>query len=348
MAGSRELVRGRLGLGLLGLAALGAGYLGQGSWGIGVRQDLSSVSAIVTDVTGGAGARQPARLQISVAVSNQGTDPVRVRVTERLGDGVSLDRAEPETLTVEAGATARLEAGISVRCMSDRPLRLPPLALVLPDGSEVPVTVGGSARLLEGCSRAASAARPLVVEALPSSGEKDQESGDGGQPSPGTRLRLELRSPTGPAHRITAIRAGGVPLRVSPSPLTVPPSATVRAELEPPASCPPHWQVNGLPTAVSVDLAAAVPTGRTEPTGPAGHTSPASPGAGQDTPVAVEAGTTVQVRLGPPLTEWLLATACAEPEPATTGPGAIVPGAAGPGPAMTPESGGQPGEGGNG
>lgn len=97
------------------------------------------------------------------------------------------------------------------------------------------------------------------------------------------RLSVRLSSPTGRRVDVVAIRAGGVPLTGRPLPATVTGRSELVVRLEAPAGCRPEWRVSGLPSAVSVDLAP-------------------EPGSG--------ARAAVQVRLGPVLTSWLLATSC--------------------------------------
>lgn len=303
---------------LIALAAVAAGYLGQGSVGIGARARPPAVAAIVTDVAGGPGTRQPVRLQVSLAVTNDGGDPIRVRGPGQTGPGTSILTATPTVLVVGPGGTGVLDLDVAVTCRHPQPPRLPDLDLELPDGARRNLRVGGSHRLLEGCGRAMSGVRPVSVEVV-----------DG--PSDG-RLRLAFASPTGRRADISAIRADGVLLATTPARFSVEGARTVVVQVQPPAACPPQWQIAGIPSAITVDLAAPPPTPTvtaavTPTAGPAttpattpavtpAVTPTAGPGAaspGGALAVPVDAVATVRLRLGPAITSWLLGSSCAEP-----------------------------------
>ena len=166
---------------------------------------------------------------------------------------------------------------------SEPPL-LPPFQAELPDGLSRGFHVGGSEKLLEACGRAAPAVRPLLASvpkpsAGPTSSATTTEDGS---------LVVRLTSPTGRRSEVRAIRAGGADLRMSPAAVTVAGKDPAVVRLIAPTSCAKQWQISGIPSALDVDLVS-----------------------GPGTSSAVR--TTVPVRLGPVLTDWLLATSCPEP-----------------------------------
>jgi hypothetical protein len=274
--------RRAIGLGVLALTAFGVGYLGQDSWGIGARSAPSAVSAIVTDVVGGTGNRQPVRVQVSLGVTNDGTDVVRVLRPDRRGQGTDFRSLTPSVLILEPGGHGQLEADVAIDCSLPKPLRLADLRIERRDGIRLGLRIGGSGMLLEACSRAATAVRPLVATLDPT--PETAAPAD-------ARLTVTLSSPTGRRADVTQIRAGGVPLlTLPPAPLTVAGKAEVVVRLTAPRTCPMQWRVAGIPSSLTMDLA------------------PDS-GAGPET--AAGSSAAIRVRLGPPLTTWLLATACA-------------------------------------
>jgi hypothetical protein len=271
-------------IGLLGLLALIVGFVGQGSWGVGVATP-TSVGAIVTDVIGGAGSRDPVRVKISLAVTNLGLDPVRVLQPDSTGSGTGsgtgtrLLGLTPADLLVDPGAIGRIEADVTLDCRLPEPLQLPDLQLELHDGTRRGLPVSAGEMPLEACSRAAAAVRPLAA-AIDS-------------PPSGDQLAVRLSSPTGRRTDVRAIRAGGAVLAMSAPTVTVAGKEPTVVRLTAPRTCPPQWQLAGVPSALTADL--------TTPSGPASTPEPGAPN---------PAGATVRLNLGPALTSWLLATSC--------------------------------------
>ena len=260
-------------LGWCALAAFAVRDLGQGSWTIGAGAAPSAVSAIITDVTGGPGGRQPIRVQALVAVSNLGTERVRVLEPARAGDENRGADPSPAVLDLEPGGRERLSAEISLDCRRTEPPQVPALEVERRDGSRVRLEIGGSDTLLEACARAAARFRPLTVTVT---GPLNTET-----------LAVEFHSPTGRRIDITAIRAGGIALAVPSAPVTVTGRSRTRLRLPAPKTCPAIWQTIGVPSALAVDISSR----------------PATSGTG--------AGATVTLAAEPALTTWLLATACA-------------------------------------
>ena len=97
------------------------------------------------------------------------------------------------------------------------------------------------------------------------------------------QLTIRLSSPTGRPAQVSAIRAGGVRLITTPAAVSVTGASPTRVRLTAPRSCPKQWQVTGVPSVLMLDLAASA----------SGST------------------TTLQLRPGPALASWLLATSCA-------------------------------------
>ena len=266
--------RPAFGLGLIGLLSFVVGVLGQGSWGIGARAAPSAVSVAVTDVTGGAGNRRPVRAQLSLTITNLGTDEVSVLPPLTAGNGARVLGLQPPAPVVKPRTIAVVDADVALDCDATQPLQLPDLQLLMIDGVRRSVEIGDSGRILEACSRAVSAVRPLAVELGPI-------AKDDSRPGQDRRRSIVLSSPTGRRIDVTAVRSGGVTLLTPPKPVTVTGSARVVVQLTAPATCPVQWRVAGIPSSLSVDLA---------------------PGS--------DAGATLRLRLGPPLTTWLLATSC--------------------------------------
>jgi hypothetical protein len=264
---------------LVAVAALVVGYAGQGSWGIGVQADPPAVTAVLTDVEGGAGARSPVRLQVSMAVTNSGAQSVTVLAPVRPGSGVTVLARSPAALELGPGRVGRILADVSVRCAAPAPPQLPDLQFELADGLRLDLPVDGSQLLLQGCSRAAPPVRPIAATVVKTAGDDD-------------RLTLALTSPTGRSVAVAAIRAGGVVLAPAPAAPVVTGSRSTTVRLSPPAGCPSEWSVSGTPSALSIDLDPE--PGRPGATGP--------PGSDELVPVAL--------RLGPVLTSWLLRTSC--------------------------------------
>jgi hypothetical protein len=102
-------------------------------------------------------------------------------------------------------------------------------------------------------------------------------------------LAVRLSSPTGRRIKVQLIRAGSVPLTMTPNSVTIAEKAQIVVHLKAPRSCPAEWQLAGLPSALTVDLTP-------EPEG-TGDLQDAS-------------GAIVRLRLGSPLTSWLLSTSC--------------------------------------
>jgi hypothetical protein len=263
---------------LVAVGALVVGYAGQGSWGIGVRADPPAVTAVLTDVAGGAGARQPVRLQVSMAVTNSGTQPVTVLAPVRAASGVTLLTRSPAALEVGPGQVGRIEADVSVRCASPVPAQMPDLQFELADGLRVDLPVGGSQLLLQGCSRAAPSMRPIAATIVKTSGDD--------------RLTLALTSPTGRAVTVAAIRAGGVVLTHTPARPAVAGNRSTLVRLGPPPDCPSAWAVSGTPSSLSVDLSPE----------PGNEEATVAPGN--------EELVSIALRLGPALTSWLLRSSC--------------------------------------
>jgi hypothetical protein len=261
-------------LGVLALLTFTGGYLGQGSWRVGARAQAPVISAIATDVTGGAGSRQPIRVQVTIAVANDGTDQIQVLDPGTTAPGVTVVGLDPRVLTVPAGRVRQVNADIALNCDRPDPLALPALRVELIDGVQRRLEVGGSGVLLEACSRAVAAVRPLAasIGRAQASGPSDP------------RLAIMLTSPTGRAVDVSAVRAGGVSLSAEPRTVSVAGTGPATVRLSAPRSCPEQWRVNGIPGALAFDLAPAPPSGSV---------------------------TTVQLSLGTPLTSWLLATSCA-------------------------------------
>jgi hypothetical protein len=271
--------RRTLGLGLLALLTFAIGFLGQGLWRIGVRAEPPAISAIATDVIGGAGNRLPIRTRVTIAVANHGADEIQVINPADAAAGVSVIDLEPPVLTVRPGQVGQLNADIAVRCDQATPLLLPALRVELIDGVRSRLPVGGSGLLQEACSRAAAPIRPLAVSigagsTGPTPSAKTQLAGG---------LTIALSSPTGRPARVSAIRAGGVDLAATPLPVSVAAGAPVGVRLSAPGTCPVQWQVIGIPRTLEFDLAASSPSGSVS---------------------------TVQLPVGPVLTSWLLANSC--------------------------------------
>jgi hypothetical protein len=282
----QRVSRRTLALGLLALLSLIVGYVGQGSWGVGVATP-SAVGAIVTDVVGGAGSRKPVRATVSLAVTNVGTDQIRVLGPASNGSGTNVLTLTPPDLVVGPRVIGRVDADVELDCDQPAPLRMPDLRLEFHDGARRALSVGGSAMLLEACSRAAPSARPLVAVIEP------QPATTGTPPTSDARLAVRLSSPTGRRLEILAIRAGGVTLPIS-TPVTIPGKVSAVVRLTTPKTCPMQWQVAGIPSALTVDVNQEPPQG-----------------SGRTASSVAESGATLRLRLGPNLTSWLLDTSCA-------------------------------------
>ena len=204
-------------LGLVALLTFGVGFFGQGSWEVGAATP-TAVSAIVTDVVGGAGSRKPVRVKISLAVTNSGAEPVRVLGPDSNGNGARLFGLSPSQLIIDPDVIGRIDADVGLDCDRPEPLLLPDLRLELPDGVRRGFPIGGSDLLLEACSRAAPAVRPLVATVptpapSPSPTAPAARTGD-------RQFTVLLRSPTGRRSDVRAVRAGGVDLPMSPATTT--------------------------------------------------------------------------------------------------------------------------------
>jgi hypothetical protein len=263
-------------LALLAVLTFAVGYLGQGFWQVGARADPPVVSAIATDVIGGIGTRQPVRIRVTIAVANDGAQEVQVIAPEQPTPGVTVIGLDPGVLTVPAGRVGQLNADVAVHCEQETPLSLPALQIELIDGVRHRLGVSGSGVLLEACARGAPTVRPLIasIPATKAGSSADQQS-----------LTVTLRSPTGRPADVSAIRAGGVGLRTVPAAVSVAGTAPATVRLSAPRSCPLQWQVTGVPSALVFDLA---PVPRSE----SGSV------------------TSLQLKLGPELASWLLATSC--------------------------------------
>lgn len=270
--------RQALGIGLVGLLTLTVGYVGQGSWGVGVAVP-TAVGATVTDVIGGASSQKPVRVTISLAVTNVGLEPVRVLLPDSNGTGTRVLGLAPADLLVDPGEIGRIDADATLDCRLPEPLRLPELQLELGDGTRRELQVGGSGMLLEACSRAAPAVRPLAATIVP--------------PSPGGQLTVQLSSPTGRRTDVRAFRAGGAVLTMSTTRATVAGKVRTIVRLSAPKTCPVQWQLAGAPSALTADLTTP------EDQAPGGNVSARTP-----------SGATVRLLLGPALASWLLATSC--------------------------------------
>jgi hypothetical protein len=280
-------------LGLLGLLTFAVGYLGQGSWRIGAPAGPSAISAIATDVAGGPGSRQPIRVQVSIAVANDGSDQIRVIGFAGADSAVAIMNLEPTSLIVGPGQVGALNADVSVRCDQATALRLPALDTELIDGVRQVLPVGGSGLLLEACSRGTPSVRPLaasIVRSTPGTGSPSTTPSTttttGTNPSRDVGpLIIRLTSPTGRRVDVVAIRAGGVSLLAEPFPVSVAGLAPALVRLTAPRTCPRQWQVPGAPRSLAFDLAPGSADGSL---------------------------TTVPLRLGPELASWLLANSCPE------------------------------------
>lgn len=268
-----------IGLSLVGLLALAIGYLGQNSWGVGSAASAAT-GATVTDVIGGSGSRNPVRAKVSVAVTNRGSQQIRVLKPDLPGDGTAVLSLSPSELRVDPGAIGRVDADVSLRCDLPEPLRLPDLRMELRNGTLWGLPVSGSGMMVEACSRAASAFRPLVGALAR-------------RPTGGERLTVRLHSPTGRRFDVPQIRAGGVVLTMSPATVALTGKTPVVVHLTAPKSCPVQWQIPGIPSALSVDL---------------------RPPASSRPSRTAEFGATVWLQLGPAVASWLLATSCPAPQ----------------------------------
>jgi hypothetical protein len=275
--------RRALSLAVTGLLAVAAGFVGQGSLNVG-RPTPSTVSAIVTDVVGGAGSRRPVRVVVSIAVTNSGGTAVRIFGPDRAGAGTDILAITPSPLRVGPGRVGRIDADVNLGCDLSTPLHLADLQLQLTDGTRISQEISGSGRVLEACSRADPAVRPLAATIAAASG---------GAPTGDRRLTVRFSSPTGRRLDLLAIRAGGADLQMSPTSLTVAGNSPVAVRLTAPPACPKQWQVGGLPSALMVDLRP-------------------SPAAEPDPGLDPEA--TVRLLLGPALTSWLLSRSCPDPQ----------------------------------
>lgn len=282
-----------LGLGLVGLLTFTVGFVGQGSWGVGAATP-SSVGAVVTDVVGGVGSRKPVRVKISMAVTNSGPESVRVVGPDSNGTGVRMLALSPADLIIEPRAIGWIDADVTLDCERPEPLQLPDLRLELPDGVRRAFRIGGSGMLLEACSRAAPAVRPLIATIPTAPATTPSPSGTSED-----RLTVLLSSPTGRRSDVRAIRAGGAVLPMSPTTVTVAGPTPVAVHLTAPRPCPVQWQITGIPSALTIDLAPA-------------PKPPEKPSSATQLGSSSEFGATLRLRLGPALTSWLLATSCPE------------------------------------
>jgi hypothetical protein len=300
-------------IGSLVVACFAIGFAGQGHWRIGARPASAAVSAVALEAIGGSGGRQPVRVLVSIAVLNEGADPIRVLGTADGGAGVDPISLDPLDLSVDGGQVGRLNATLALDCRAPHTLRLPDVRIARLDAVRHTIAVGGSGLLLEACARSASRTRPLAITNIRQ---------DGGQ------LVLDVSSPTGRPARISAVRAGGVPLPAADLPLDVVSPATVR--LDAPRGCPREWLVGGIPSTVDVDLATPPPTAPPTtappttgaPTTGAPTTAPpttataSGPARASPAPSTHAEGmppvpvATLQLSLGSPLVTWLLDTAC--------------------------------------
>jgi hypothetical protein len=263
---------------LIGLLSLTVGYIGQGFWDVG-RPTPAAASAIVTDVVGGAGSRKSVRILVSLAITNTGTAPVQVFKPESRGDGTEILALTPSDLRVDPDRIGRVDADVTLDCDRPEPLQLADLQLQLTDGARRPLQINGAGMVLEACSRASTAVRPLAATTSVKS------SADDG------RLAVRLSSPTGRAIDVLAVRAGGVDLAMSPTTVTLAGKSSVVVRLTAPTACPTQWRVTGIPSAVTVDL----------------RSDPAT-----DLRASADSGATVRLRLGSGLTSWLLDRSCPE------------------------------------
>ncbi len=287
---ARGVDRRLIGLSLVGLLALAIGYLGQNSWGVGSAASAAT-GAIVTDVIGSAGSRNPVRAKVSVAVTNRGSQQIRVLKPDLPGDGTAVLSLSPSELRVDPGAIGRVDADVSLRCDLPEPLRLPDLRMELRNGTLWGLPVSGSGMMVEACSRAASAFRPLVGALARRPAGTSPATGT--SPTGGERLTVRLHSPTGRRFDVPQIRAGGVVLTMSPATVALTGKTPVVVHLTAPKSCPVQWQIPGIPSALSVDL---------------------RPPASSRPSRAAEFGATVWLQLGPAVASWLLATSCPAPQ----------------------------------
>jgi hypothetical protein len=259
------------------------GYLGQGFWRIGARAGPPSISAIATDASGGVGSREPVRARVTIAVVNDGSDQIQVvgSAPASADVPVAIFGLVPDNLVVPAGQVGQLTADVAVHCERPTALTLPALQVELIDGVQRALEVGGSGHLLEACARAVATVRPLAISPGPTKPYRDSTS-DAGRAT--RRLSILLSSPTGRRADIGAIRAGGVNLLATPLPVSVAGTEPTAVQLIPPRSCPAQWQVSGVPSALTFDL---------------------------DPDSASGSVVSLQLKLGSPLTSWLLSTSCA-------------------------------------
>ncbi len=223
----------------LAVATFALGWVGQGWWQFGGAAAPPAATATATDLIGGASSRQPLSIQLTLAVSNDGPEEIRVQGPTTPGPGTVITQVSPGLLVLPAGRAGQLQADVRVNCDRPVPLALPDLRIELIDGVHRGLPVSDSGLLLEACSRSRPTVRPLTVEVLP--------------PAAG-RLRLRLTSPTGRAIRLHAVRAGGVDLAGSPVPVTIAGRTPVDIRLSAPPSCPPEWLAGGTPSALTFDL----------------------------------------------------------------------------------------------
>lgn len=254
-------------LGAVLTCAFVAGFVGQGQWRIGARPASVAVSAAAVEAVGGAGVRPPVRVVVQVAVTNQGSDAIRVVGAVMKAPSAVPAVIDPRDAKVEPERVGRINLTVLLDCSSAGRLELPTLTIALPDADRRAVPITGAGRLVEACARSGPTTRPLTG---------DDPVRDGAQ------LAFRLSSPTARRIVVTAVRAGGVRLPAAGLPLPVGPATPLR--LSAPKTCPQEWTVAGIPSTLTVDTL--------------------------DTDDGTGAPASVPLKVGAPLTDWLLATAC--------------------------------------
>jgi hypothetical protein len=227
---------GRYLLGALLTCVFAVGFVGQGHWRIGARPASVAVSAAAVEAVGGAGARPPVRVVVQVAVTNEGSETIRVKGADARVPSAVPALLDPRDAEVMPGRVTHVDLALLLDCRTRERLDLPTLTIALPDAARRTLPITGAGRLVEACARSAPATRPITA----------------GKPvRGGARLIIPLSSPTGRRIEVRAVSAGAVRLGAGGLPLAVGENTPLR--LTAPATCPPEWRVAGVPGALTVD-----------------------------------------------------------------------------------------------